>query len=564
MRRTTPVLVSALAVLSVLLPTVVGALDYADATSRYADAPFGRAEAAGISLLTRLGAVEGNPDGTFHPERTLNRAEFVKIALLTADPEFSAEPQNCFPDVHAVDWFSRFVCAAQKSGVVQGNPDGLFHPERPVNYAEAVKILTVLYGHDLAPVQGEEWYKQYFRAAEGRKILLPIALSYDRALTRGQMARLAAAYAAEAAGELDAYRAAEQGRTVRSSSKGVSSSSAPSSVSSSVQSSSAVSSSAVSSSAPQSSSVKTAVRARNRILLLGTETPLVADGTFVSLEEDADVRNALVTVRTQVRSIDQMFLTDALGNHLLELKLDTSDSTRTRWRGESATPVARMTKAAPQVFGVVFTLRTRGNDGISGELVEFERFTLDTVTTSGLGRELGRSEQTYPVHQTAQAALKTVVPTLPSAGTMPQGTRREVAAFRFSGSLLGGTSVLLQELELRVERTGVTTTRWRIGTSSEVQQADCAQDSADITLVSCTLVPEAVREIGTAGGTLSVFADVAVEAGAQNPSLRVSLEDTGAIGRRGSVIWSDATTRFSWFDSLVSFPVRGPLWTVAK
>ena len=76
MRR---VLIAAL----VIIPGIALALDFSDATARYKDAPFPKAETAGISLLTNAGALQGNPDGTFAPRRTLNRAEFLKIALLS-------------------------------------------------------------------------------------------------------------------------------------------------------------------------------------------------------------------------------------------------------------------------------------------------------------------------------------------------------------------------------------------------------------------------------------------------------------------------------------------------
>ena len=67
-----------------LLPLTAFALSFTDSTSNYTDSStFTTAERAGISVLTNIGAVQGNPDGTFAADRTLNRAEFTKIALLT-------------------------------------------------------------------------------------------------------------------------------------------------------------------------------------------------------------------------------------------------------------------------------------------------------------------------------------------------------------------------------------------------------------------------------------------------------------------------------------------------
>jgi hypothetical protein len=68
-------------------------------------------------------------------------------------------------------------------------------------------------------------------AAEERGVSLPSSVEPDHSLTRGQMARLAAAFVAENDGELDAYRAAERGQfeSVPSSSSSSSSRSSPSS-----------------------------------------------------------------------------------------------------------------------------------------------------------------------------------------------------------------------------------------------------------------------------------------------------------------------------------------------
>ncbi len=198
--------------LGLTLPLQVAALEYRNLGLLYTDAPFNPAESAGISLLTSLNAVQGNPDGTFRPNRTLNRAEFLKIAIASF-PKVrvsSSDATNCFPDVSRDDWFSKYVCIAKKRGMVSGYPDGEFKPGRPVNYAEALKILGELYEYVAYSADDEEWYAGYVRAAKFNKTALPSSIKYDRSLTRGQMARLAAAYRAKEEGELDTYRLAEK------------------------------------------------------------------------------------------------------------------------------------------------------------------------------------------------------------------------------------------------------------------------------------------------------------------------------------------------------------------
>src|SRR3989344_5773826 len=117
--------------IGMLLPLQVAALEFHNLSLLYTDAPFIPAESAGISLLTSINAVEGYPDGTFGPKRTLNRAEFLKIAMASY-PKIrvsASDKDDCFPDVHKDDWFASYVCLAKRRGMIAGYPDGMFKPE---------------------------------------------------------------------------------------------------------------------------------------------------------------------------------------------------------------------------------------------------------------------------------------------------------------------------------------------------------------------------------------------------------------------------------------------------
>src|SRR3989338_2439756 len=106
----------ALTLIMAMVPAIVFALDYTKRSLQYTDAPFGPADAAAISVLTDIGAVEGNPDGSFAPLLLINRAEFLKI-VLASNPNIRvslSDATNCFPDVRRDHWFSPFVCLAKK------------------------------------------------------------------------------------------------------------------------------------------------------------------------------------------------------------------------------------------------------------------------------------------------------------------------------------------------------------------------------------------------------------------------------------------------------------------
>jgi uncharacterized protein YkwD len=124
--------------------------------------------------------VEGYEDGTFRPNDSINRAELTKIVLESAGVDL--EPgSDCFPDVDADEWYATYVCTAKSLGWVQGYPDGTFQPARTINRVEAVKIIGEAEGWDLggdssgfADVGAGEWYTPYVVFAE-QKNFLPLS-----------------------------------------------------------------------------------------------------------------------------------------------------------------------------------------------------------------------------------------------------------------------------------------------------------------------------------------------------------------------------------------------------
>jgi hypothetical protein len=96
-----------------------------------------------ILALTGRNLMVGYPDGTFRPNRPVNRAEFsaVLVRLLGWPTRPGAAPG--FADAAAVpEWARPAVAAAHARGLVNGYPDGTFRPAAPVTRAEAAAVLV--------------------------------------------------------------------------------------------------------------------------------------------------------------------------------------------------------------------------------------------------------------------------------------------------------------------------------------------------------------------------------------------------------------------------------------
>ncbi|MBI1812925.1 S-layer homology domain-containing protein [Candidatus Peregrinibacteria bacterium] len=549
------------AALILLIPSLVLALDYTPtARHLYRDSrTFGTAEVAGISLLTNLGVVQGNPGNVFAAQRGLNRAEFAKIliSLPLAKTGFGLPEesgQGCFSDVLAGQWFTRSVCAAKGIGLVQGYSDGLFHPERPVLYAEALKMLAVLYDYTLDHHAGDAWFTQYVRAAGQHRTSLPISLEPGDAMTRGEMARLVAAFHAESVGELDLYRSAEQGHVISSPS-----SSASSSSSSSVASSSGSSSS---SSLPSSSSSSVALNlpSRSHFLILGRRSQPLADASFFAEHEGVYVQSATVVLKAKITSIDAMFLADQDGRDIGQLSLshylDDSDKT---WKGTFISSGGYViSKGTQQVLAIEVRLNPKNNGGFPGQLVQVDRWSVGVRGQDSESTWIVPAPATvYPKHETAQGTITAVANAGDAQSVLATGTYQVLGAFSFSAKALTGATVRLRNLEFQVSKApSVAVMNWSLASPSGGTHLSCSVNGST---VSCSAIPPELGSIGRDPIVLRLYGDVAVDQGSVNPFLQVTLNQPGSLGDNGAVHWSDGASDYTWTE-LQSPIAKGTLW----
>jgi len=573
MKRTT------LAAALLLGPALALALDFTKSSDQYKDAPFLPGDAAGISVLTNVGAVSGYPDGTFGPDRAVNRAEFLKIAFLS-NPTLSVtanDADDCFPDVKKGDWFSRYVCLAKRRGNVGGYPDGRFRPENPVNYAEAIKMLSELYEDNWACEEfvepdgctdprknlgGKQWYQPYVDWANERKLLLPISITFDQPLTRGQVARLAAAHRAEHDGVLAEYRNFEKGKApVVSSSSKRSSTSSTGSVATSVSSSA----SSVSSSSASHSSVS-GQTAESRFLLPGQVTPVLLDGVFVSSDEDALLRSVDLELDRDVSAIQDLILVNGSGKEIATLhRSGTSDALEKKWEIDvSEASAERMIKGVPVRLGIKARMKTVAEGGGSNELFELDSWQigLQGVSTNSFWQPAPTDEHKV-LHQTALGKIVSMRNALADSMSIKQGTTRLIGTFTISGQATTGAALQIKEFIMLVESAGVTLSNVRIGGSSAIQQQGCAIERTDALRISCPIIPEGVNTFTTSPLSLSFYADVSLSSAPQNGTLRLVAESRGKIGVFGTLRWSDGVGTFSWMESEVPME-SGPIVTVTQ
>ncbi len=119
-----------------------GETDSTTTSSTFTDVALTDWAAPYISTGTAIGIVSGYDDGTFKPEKTVTRAEALKVILEAAGFTDLSDTTGNFTDIDSVrDWFAKYSAFAKKAGFVAGYSDGSFRGNQGITRAEVCVII---------------------------------------------------------------------------------------------------------------------------------------------------------------------------------------------------------------------------------------------------------------------------------------------------------------------------------------------------------------------------------------------------------------------------------------
>ena len=147
----------------------------------FTDIPFNHPDATALKYLKDNGIMTGYQDGSFRPDKQVNRAEVIKIIVKAlGEPKDIGLHRNCFNDVKE-EWFAPYGCYAKWKGWVKGYNDGGYHPSNNVTRAELLKMVVEAYGLTLesAPpsnsaftsLNTDTWSTRYVWTAEANGLM---------------------------------------------------------------------------------------------------------------------------------------------------------------------------------------------------------------------------------------------------------------------------------------------------------------------------------------------------------------------------------------------------------
>ncbi|MET3618288.1 hypothetical protein ABID14_001926, partial [Peptoniphilus olsenii] len=93
--------------------------------------------------IARPAYIAGYPDGSFKPEKTVSRAEAVRmfVKLVNNGSELASNPNTAFSDANN-GWYSDEINFAVDKGFIKGYSDGTFKPNNEITRAEFAQMIS--------------------------------------------------------------------------------------------------------------------------------------------------------------------------------------------------------------------------------------------------------------------------------------------------------------------------------------------------------------------------------------------------------------------------------------
>lgn len=516
-------------------------------------------EQSAIAHMQELGILYGNDDGTFAPNRLLNRAEFmtmvsrsqsaVKLASLSS-------ASDCFADVLSTAWYAGAICHAKDMGIIVGeksSTDGkvYFHPDRPVMYSEALKILHEAYAFYptvpsdiLRQSATGNWYDTYAAVDVFTGPLLTNT-AYTKQLSRVQAAVALSTF-------LDTISTSQQSSSRVSISSARSSIVSRSSVSSvqSVVSNAAVSASSLAmydtASAPST--------VTSRIVPLGAVTVPMGGMRIFSPVQPVDVTEVRIDINAPALSLASFSVYRQDGRLL-------GNATR-RSTTQFVLPLSADDFSVPNKQDTSLYVRghlhSSANGGVSGEVIQISRITIEAIGKWDTETHVMSTTETYPVFQTARSLITDISNAGSATDVLIAGTDIRLGSFILKGSVYDGAATLaIQSLQVYVDASSSVTV-------SNIELYDLLSGlSVPCTilgrLVTCNSIPEVVGTFEDAPRIVQLFGTISI-LGTDEASLQVRIADAGTFTTPGSLTWTDGFSTFHWWNG-ASPVARSTLFT---
>jgi len=154
--------------------------------AEFNDVPQNASYKEALDRLQSLGIIQGNDKNMFNPDDFVTREQFAKMIVVAAGLEDTAatlKGSTVFPDISSNRWSTGYINTAVDKGYITGAPDGKFHPEDYITFAQACTIFVKALGYTDQDVTGL-WPRNYIEKAGSLGLTDGISLGNNDPVSR--------------------------------------------------------------------------------------------------------------------------------------------------------------------------------------------------------------------------------------------------------------------------------------------------------------------------------------------------------------------------------------------
>ncbi|GEM_PF-3132270 len=142
-----------------------------------------------VQMLTALGIIVGNPDGSFAPNDSVTRAQMAKMIYVLrnsgVDDGAKGYPASGLTDING-HWAEGYINACYSAGIIAGVGGNRFDPDSSVTGIQVYKMLLTVIGYDQnrAGLVGPTWAQNTMKLASETGITEDVTCSLSEAMPR--------------------------------------------------------------------------------------------------------------------------------------------------------------------------------------------------------------------------------------------------------------------------------------------------------------------------------------------------------------------------------------------
>lgn len=160
------------------------------AASSFPDVDENAAYAEAVEYLNEIGIMQGDNNGNFNPDKNVTRAEMAVVICRMLGEDTSATDGTVFSDVPANHWANGFIIKAAELGIVSGYGNGKFGPSDTLTYEQAVTMLVRAVGMDATVEQMGGYPHGFLAIATEKNLLTGIDAQMGMGFSRANVAKL--------------------------------------------------------------------------------------------------------------------------------------------------------------------------------------------------------------------------------------------------------------------------------------------------------------------------------------------------------------------------------------